>query len=354
MNPQVNAQPILVTGGSGFIASWIVKMLLEKGHTVHATVRSKAKTQKYQHLEEIAANSSGSLKIFEADLLKEGSFAEAMAGCGIVMHTASPFVVQGVKNGEEELVKPALLGTRNVLNSATTTPTVQRIVLTSSVVALYGDASEGRDRGGKLDESMWNATSSVKNGPYNYSKTVAEKEAWKVAETQTQWDLVTINPSFVLGPSLTQNSNSASLTLMKQIMDGTFKSGVPELYFGVVDVRDVAQAHLEAAFRPTAQGRHIVSNEASVSMLDIADFIREKYGTQLKLPKSQLPKFMLYLLGPFIGFTWKYVSNNVGIALTFENQKAKSALGMTFRSPKEAVQAHAESMIAAGVVALGK
>ncbi|MEM7038948.1 MAG: aldehyde reductase [Bacteroidota bacterium] len=298
--------PILVTGGSGYIASWIVRQLLEKGHTVHATVRSKSKTHKYAHLTKIAESAPGTLKIFEADLLKDGSFAEGMAGCELVMHTASPFVIRGIKNPQKELVDPALKGTRNVLDSVNATDSVKRVVLTSSVVSIYGDNREIEDKKeGKFTENHWNTTSSLKHQPYSYSKVLAEKEAWKIVDGQERWDMVVINPAFVLGPSLTENSNSASLDFMKGILSGEMKMGAPDLSFGLVDVRDVAQAHLEAGYRADAAGRHITcGTETAVSMVEIGKVLKEKFGKNHPFPTRTLPKFMMYLVGPMAGFNW--------------------------------------------------
>ena len=135
-------KPILVTGGSGYVASWIIKTLLEKGFVVRTTVRNKTDVDKYKHLLKIAEDSKGTLKIYEADLLIKGSFSEAMKDCELIFHTASPFKIAGIKNPQTDLVDPALLGTRNVFLSANTTPTVKRIVLTASVATIYCDAIE--------------------------------------------------------------------------------------------------------------------------------------------------------------------------------------------------------------------
>ena len=132
-------KPVLVTGGTGYLASWIVKQLLDEGRDVRTTVRNLAQKDKYAHLTEIAVKSKGKLQLFEADLLKSGSFSEAMKGCELVIHTASPFKISGIKNAQKELVEPALEGTRNVLDSVNKTESVKRVVLTSSVVAVYGD-----------------------------------------------------------------------------------------------------------------------------------------------------------------------------------------------------------------------
>jgi len=329
------SKPVLVTGASGFIASWIVKLLLEEGLTVHGTVRDKSRADKVAHLTRIAEETPGVLRFFEADLLDEGSFKAAMEGCELVVHTASPFFVQGVKDAQKELIEPALQGTRNVLNSATETESVKRIVLTSSVAAIYGDNIEVEDKpNGQFTEKDWNTSSDLEHQPYSYSKTLAEKEAWAMAEEQSRWDLVVINPSFVLGPSLSERTDSTSTGFVLSMVNGQFKAGAPELYFGIVDVRDVAQAHFDAGFRPQASGRHIVSNEV-LSLLEMSGLLREEFNGRYPLPKSKLPKFLLYLFGPFQGFSWKYVSRNVGIPARFDNSYGKADLGLEYRPVRD-------------------
>ena len=133
-------KPVLVTGGTGYLASWIIKQLLDEGREVRTTVRNLAQKDKYAHLTKIAVTSNGALQFFEADLLHPGSFSEAMKDCELVIHTASPFIISGVKNAQKELIEPALEGTRNVLDSVNKTDSVKRVVLTSSVVAIYGDS----------------------------------------------------------------------------------------------------------------------------------------------------------------------------------------------------------------------
>ena len=128
------SKPVLVTGGSGYIASWLVKYLLDDGIDVHATVRNRSDDAKLGHLKRMAESSPGRLTLFEADLLDDGAFDVAMGGCQLVFHSASPFVFSGIKDPQKELVDPAVAGTRSVLESANRTRTVDRVVLTSSVV----------------------------------------------------------------------------------------------------------------------------------------------------------------------------------------------------------------------------
>ena len=332
-------KPVLVTGGSGYIASWLVKLLLEQGFTVHTTVRDKSRTDKIQHLLDISANTTGELKLFEADLLKNDSFAAAMQDCSIVFHTASPFFVNGVKDAKKELIDPALDGTRNVLQTVNDTPTVQRVVLTSSVAAIYGDNVDSELVNGRFTEQHWNTTSSLSHSPYSYSKTVAEKEAWRICEAQNRWDLLAINPGFVLGPSLTKRKDSTSIEMMLNFANGEFKTGVPELWMGIVDVRDVAQAHVLAGLKPEASGRHILVSE-SYNILDMAQILKQKHGNQYAFPPRQIPKPLIWLIAPFVGFTREYVAKNIGIKIEFDNQYSQQDLGLSYRSVEETVLDH--------------
>ena len=252
-------RPVMITGATGYVAGWIVKKLLDEGLTVHAPVRDPENAQRIQHLIKIAEDAPGKIEFYKADLLDEGSYAEAMTGCQIVFHTASPFKID-VADPQKELIDPAQLGTRNVLEEVNRTPSVERVVLTSSCAAIYGDNADLKDTpNGIFTEEIWNTSSSLDHQPYAYSKTLAEKEAWKLNEKQTRWDLVTINPSLVIGPGINPYTTSESFKIIKQFGDGSAKAGAPFIGFGVVDVRDLAEAHFKAAFIPEAKGRYIIS-----------------------------------------------------------------------------------------------
>ena len=198
-------------------------------------------------------------------------------------------------------------------------------MLTSSVAAVMGDSADSPvDEREAFNEDDWNRTSSITHQPYSYSKTLAEREAWRLAAEQEQWDLVVINPSFVLGPSLSERSDSTSTGMVIEFLKGSYKSGVPALSFGVVDVRDVAQAHLRAALKAGAEGRHIVSGPV-LSMYEITELIEQAFPGRFPLPSKQLPKFLLYLFGPANGFTWKYIRRNIGIPFALDANKSRRA-----------------------------
>ncbi len=348
-----NDMKVLVTGGSGYVASWIVKKLLDKGVDVNTTVRNLESLGKFAHLRKIGNEAPGHLEIFEADLLKEGSFGPAMEGCNIVIHTASPFIIGKIKNPYKSLVNPALEGTENVLSTVNKTLSVKRVVLTSSVVAVYGDNIDiSQADEGVFNEEHWNTTSTPETQPYPYSKTVAEQRAWEMAANSDRWDMVAINPGFIIGPSLTIRNDSTSINLMIQLADGTFKMGTPAVYNGVVDVRNVADAHLEAAFRPQANGRYILVNEV-MSFLEIAHVLRKKYGKKLRLPKKELPKWLVMLMGPLQGIKRSYVKNNIGIPIAFDNSRSKQDLDINYISLEQTIIDHAEQLLSDNHIDIG-
>jgi nucleoside-diphosphate-sugar epimerase len=346
------SKPVLVTGGSGYVASWIIKMLLEDGINVNTAVRDPSSSQKVDHLVAMAKASAGQLKLFKSDLLDIGSFDEPMRGCELVIHTASPFFVTGINNPEEELIRPAKDGTRNVLESAKRTPTVKRVVLTSSVVAIYGDNADiTLTPGGVFTEKEWNTTSSVEHQPYPYSKTIAEKEAWAIAKEQDQWDLLTINPGWIFGPSVSKRKDSMSIGTMIKFGDGTYKMGVPELWNGIVDVRDVAAAHIKAGYSPEASGRHIIVSGVA-TLLEFANMLRKHFGDDYPFPRKQVPKFLFWLIAPMHGFTRKYASRNAGIQIKLDNSYSKTDLSMSYIPIEQTVKEHFQQLLDDGL--LGK
>jgi nucleoside-diphosphate-sugar epimerase len=262
---------------------------------------------------------------------------------------ASPFTLR-FDDAEKELIQPALEGTRNVLTAANASSTVQKVVLTSSVAAIYGDNIDQKEQGlDVLDEKQFNETSSVDHQPYSYSKVLAEKEAWKMAEAQNQWKLVVINPSFVMGPSLSKHSNSESLAFMQDMLSGKYRMGAPDLMFGYVDVRDVAEAHLLALERADALGRHLLA-ERTASVLDLVELLKAKSGDQYKLPLMKAPKWLLLLIAPLFGLKRKFVKRNVGHKIKLDASKSKEKLGVNYRPLEETVADMVEQMENDGMV----
>lgn len=267
-----------VTGASGYIASWIVKLLLLRGYTVKASVRNPNDPKKTEHLR--ALDGAGErLQLFKANLLEEGSFDAAIEGCEGVFHTASPFF-HDTTDPQAELIDPAVKGTLNVLNACAKTTSVKRVVLTSSIAAV---AYNGKPRTPEVvvDETWFSDPDFCKQSKlwYVVSKTLAEDSAWKFAKEKGM-DLVAINPAMVVGPLLqpTLNTSAAAvLSLIKGVQ--TF----PNVSFGWVNVKDVANAHIQAFEIPSASGRYcLVERVAHYS--EIVDVLHELY------PDFQFPE----------------------------------------------------------------
>ena len=338
---------VLVTGANGYLASWIVKKLLIEGHNVHASVRDIHNKEKINHLLEYEKKYKGNIKFFSADLLEKNSFDEAMRNCSIIFHTASPFKLE-IKDPVKELINPALEGTKNVFRSADKIDSVKKIVLTSSVAAMYTDASECKNLiNNEITELIWNKTASINYQPYSYSKTLAENEAWSLYKKQSKWELVVINPSLVLGPfpNATQTT-SESINLLKQLGDGTFKIGVPKMPIGIVDVRDVADAHYEAAFNKNANGRYI-ANAYNTNFLEISNLLNSAFGDSYPIPKRPLPKWLIYLIGPLLNkvLTRKYIRKNFNQDFRANNDKIKKELNIDFRPFKQTLTESFQSLI---------
>lgn len=342
--------PVLVTGATGYVAGWLIRRLLEEGFTVHAAVRDPSNESKIAHLNRMAEEFPGSLRFFKADLLDEGSYDEAMKGCRTVFHTASPFT-SAISDPQKDLVDPAVQGTRNVLSSADRTASVERVVLTSSCAAIYGDNADIADAPGEvLTEDVWNTSSTLDHQAYSFSKTEAEKAAWQMAEGK-DWKLVVVNPSFVLGPGLSDAHSSESFSVVRQLGDGTMKTGAPPLEIGMVDVRDVAEAHMRAAFVPGAEGRHITS-EGAHSLLELGQMLRARFGNAYPFPKGELPKWLLWLVGPMIdkNLSRGMVARNMGYEWRADNSKSKRELGLTYRPIDRAIGDMFERMLETGAI----
>ena len=346
------SKPILITGATGYVAGWLVKKLLLEGFTVHAPVREPHNKSKVAHLDDLAENSPGTIRYFEADLLDEGSYTEAMEGCELVFHTASPFN-PNVEHPEKELIEPAVKGTKNVLDSANAVDSVKRVVLTSSCAAIYTDATDCQNApGGVLTEEDWNTTASLEYQPYSLSKTLAEKTAWDMAGAQDRWDLVTINPCLVMGPTLNPGgTTSESLNLLKQLGDGTLRAGVPRVNIGMVDVRDVADAHYLAGFTPEAHGRYITCAH-NTSFPELAEALQPKYGSDYPIPTRILPKWLVSIVGPMVNKTLsrRFVRNNVNVPFRVDNSKIRNELGLNFRPLKQTMEDAFAVLVDEGVV----
>jgi nucleoside-diphosphate-sugar epimerase len=332
---------VLVTGGSGFIGSHCVLQLLTEGHRVRATVRNpKREGEVRLMLHRAGAETGDRLEFAIADLESDAGWAQAAAGCDYVLHVASPFP-PGVPQHEDELIVPAREGALRVLR-ASRDAGVRRVVLTSSFAAIgYGHPSQKEP----FDETYWTDPLETGLAPYVKSKTLAERAAWDfMAKEGGGLELSVVNPVAVLGPVLGPDF-STSVLLLKRLLDGTVP-GCPRLYFGIVDVRDVADLHIRAMINPAAKGERFLAVAGNcMSILEIAKLLRARLGAGAeKVPRFQLPDWLVRLVAladPAV----RQILPELGTVKSSSNAKAKRMLGWMPRSNEESIIATAESLM---------
>jgi len=337
-----------VTGATGFIASHVIRILLEDGWNIRATVRDSSDEGKYSYLKDLPAASGSSLKFFSASLNQEGSFDEALQDCDYVLHLASPYVLD-VQDPQKELIDPAVDGTLTVLRSALKNLSIKRVVLTSSVAAI----TDAPKKGHVYTEKDWNTESSLTRNPYYYSKLLAEQAAWKfMEEEKPHFDLVVMNPYMVIGPELNPNAVNTSNSMFKDILMGKYP-GVFSLSWGFVDVRDVAKAHVLAMKLPAAKGRYLLCAR-SMKMKEVVNFLQKSYSGY-SLPSVNLDckggtamiKLGSYFQGAGVG---TYLRSNLNKHFEMDNSKAKKELGIEFTDPEESINETVIDLIHKGAI----
>ncbi len=338
---------VLVTGGSGFIGSYCILQLLEAGHTVKTTVRNLAREPEVRAtLEKGGAKNLGNLSFSAADLTADDGWAEAVKGCDYVLHVASPFPMEQPKD-ENDLIVPAREGALRVLRAARDAG-VKRVVLTSSFAAI----GYGRTSGDQVaDETMWTNPDGPGVSAYVKSKTIAEKAAWDFIEREGgDLELSVVNPVGVLGPVLGSDF-STSILLVERLLSGAIPMA-PRAYFGLVDVRDVADLHLRAMTDPKAKGeRFLATNGKSVSIFEIAKVLKDNLppAATAKVPAKEAPDWMIRLFA-LASPTARAVASQLGRKMDASNAKAREVLGWKPRSNEEAILASANSLLAHDIV----
>lgn len=280
-----NEEVVCVTGGSGFIGSWLVHLLLQRGYTVHATVKDLKDERETKHLQELEGAGS-QLHLFQIDLLNYDSIACAVNGAVGLFHLASPCIVDQVHDPERELLDPAIKGTVNVLTAAKELG-VKRVVVTSSISAIIpsrywpADVVKGDDCWTDIDYCKQNGLW------YPVSKTLAEKAAWEFGK-EKGLDVVVVNPGTVMGPILPPALNASMLMLLRLLQGCT--EIYEDFFMGSVHVKDVALAHILLYENTSASGRHLCI-EAISHYGDFAAKVAELYPAYKvpRLPKDTQP-----------------------------------------------------------------
>jgi nucleoside-diphosphate-sugar epimerase len=320
--------------------------LLAAGHQVRVTVRSAKRESGVRSMLKEGGSAPGeALAFVVADLENDAGWSQAVAGCDYVLHVASPFPPHVPKN-EQELIVPAREGALRVLRAARDAG-VTRVVLTSSFAAVgYGQ----KEQKAPFNETNWTDPNGNDVLPYIKSKTLAERAAWDfIAKEGGELELSVVNPVAVFGPVLGPDY-STSILLVQRMMDGAIP-GCPKLYFGAVDVRDVADLHIRAMTHPAAKGERFLAVAADfVSMIDVARILRNRMGAAARrVPTRQIPNWMVRLAAlrdPAV----KQILPDLGKIKNATNEKARRMLGWTPRSNEESIIATAESLVRLGLL----
>eukprot|EP01022_Parablepharisma_sp_SALTPOND_P030397 TRINITY_DN761_c0_g1_i5.p1 TRINITY_DN761_c0_g1~~TRINITY_DN761_c0_g1_i5.p1 ORF type:complete len:371 (+),score=28.89 TRINITY_DN761_c0_g1_i5:89-1114(+) len=326
---------VLVTGATGFLGAHIILQLLQKRYLVRGTVRDKSNEKKLAFLKTFP--SLDHLELVEADLLKPLTLQEAVKGCDYVIHTASPFPADSPSD-ESFLIKPALEGTVALLKACNEAKCVKHVVITSSIVAITNLAGPAKPQ---YDENDW--ADPEDNTAYNKSKILAERAAWELYRTleNRSFKMTVINPGFILGPSLFAG-DFTSADRIKKLMSGELKF-LPKIAFCVVDVRDVAAAHILAIEKPeTDNNRYICYSGESCWFEEIAAILREECEAKA------VPTFVLQECP--IKDPKNPLAMHWGKMFKLDNGKIKADMGITFRSAKEAVIEMANSLKKFGMI----
>jgi dihydroflavonol-4-reductase len=331
---------VLVTGATGFIAGHCIEELLNHGYSVRGTVRHRA-TAEVAHLHEAAERTGGSLELVEASLDADAGWAEAVDGCDVVWHVASPNP-PSVPRDADEVIRPAVDGTLRVLRAADAAA-VRRVVLTSSTDAITAghDPADQRVR----TEADWSNVDDA--GPYERSKTLAERAAWDFVR-ERDLELVTIHPGLSLGPLLrperTTSMEVVRLLLARQV------PATPRLSFAIVDVRDIARAHRLAMETPGAGGNRYICAGERLWMGEIAAILAEEFGPRgYRVPTRPLPYWLMWTIAR-VDPTVRLALTRVGVRQSLSAEKAERELGWKTRPAHESILAAAESMLRLSVV----
>jgi nucleoside-diphosphate-sugar epimerase len=345
-------QQVLVTGGSGFIAGYCILQLLKAGYCVRTTVRSLSREPEVRATLS-AAGPEGvgetilkdRLSFMPADLTSDAGWPEAVTGCDYILHVASPFP-PGVPKHEDDLIIPARDGALRVLRAARDAG-VKRVVLTSSFAAIgYGHAQKDRP----FTEENWSNIDGTGVTAYVKSKTIAERAAWDFIKKEGRsLELSVINPVGVFGPLLGPDL-SASVVLIQRLMNGSMP-GCPQLSFGVVDVRDVADIHLRAMTNPAAKGERFLAISGDfMTVQEMAFVLKARMGDAAKkVPTKKLPDWLLRTFALF-DKTVAQITPELGKSKNAINEKARRTLGWDPRQKEDAIFATAQSLVKLGLL----
>ena len=339
---------VLLTGASGYIGKHITLRLLSDGYDVRASVRSKAKQDEVRaamvtHLPK-GFDIGKKLSFVELDLESDAGWDEAIAGVDVLVHTASPFPIASPKD-EVELIRPAVEGTLRAMRAAHQAG-VTRVILTSSVAAVYGnDLPEGKS---EFDETVWSDVNHpVGRVPYTKSKTLAEKAAWDfIASDAPDIQLTTVNPVLVAGAPLDTHFGS-SVSVVERILIGK-DPVLPDISFSIVDVKDVAAMHVKAISTEASKGQRLIASSGSRTFVQMASALKSAFPKR-KITTTQAPDALIRFLALFDGEI-RAVLPSLGKHIGVDSRKAQKVLGLAFIPAEESLVETANYLIVHGFV----
>lgn len=342
----MSGERVLVTGGSGFVGAHCILQLLEHGYRVRTTVRHAGREETVRTMLSVGgANPGDELEFAFADLESDDGWAAAVAGCTYVLHVASPFPAAAPRH-EDELIAPAREGALRVVRAAHEAG-VQRVVLTSSFAAIgYGHPPTERP----FTEEDWTDVNGRDCSAYVKSKTLAERAAWDyVRSHENAPELAVVNPVAILGPVLGPET-STSIELVQRLLDGQLP-GAPQLSYGIVDVRDVADLHLRAMTDPAAAGERFLAVAGEfTSMHEIAMILRARLGDSARRVTTRtLPNGPIRIAALFMR-DLKQIAPELGLQKSASGDKARRVLDWSPRSKEDAIVATAHSLQRLGLV----
>jgi nucleoside-diphosphate-sugar epimerase len=333
---------VCVTGAAGFIAGHVITDLLDDGHAVHATVRNLGDDAKRAHLDVLREQHPGKLELFEADLLEPGSLDAALEGCDALIHTATA-VILAAPDPQKQIIDVAVKGTQNVLDSVARAPSVNRIVMTSSIAAVMSYDQQGKT----YTEDDWCTSDDIWLDPYGMGKTQSERLLWQFVDKHAdRVEAVAINPSVVIGPPLAKHHIRSSLSFIRDLVGWTYPACAP-MRLHLVDVGDVSKGHVRALTSDKAVGQRIIFSDRQKSILEISKVLSRQYKT----PGRELPRLILYIAAYLDKrFSLRLARASANLHYEFGSNRPTELLGINLRNTEESILEAAETMVEKGWV----